>query len=343
MELLTFLLMSVALARAAGARLPRFGMAMLVTSGIAADLDFVSYFFGASAFLRFHRTVLHSLAGSLVMCCVIGAAFCLLDRAGKKDNSESGLARLTFGAALVVCVVGAAAHIVLDLAGEIGVRLWWPFRDGWQSWDLLPNFDVWILLLLGCGLALPYLGRLVSQEIGERRTAAPGRTAAIITLVVIVLYIGGRGILHSRASDLLRSRDYHGQPPQNAGAFASSSDPYAWRGLVSTPVAIEELNVSMLPGAVFDPDRAISHYKPEQSAAIAAAQNTGDGKEFLNYARFPLATSEPTDTGFDVTLRDLRFPAHDTAIEDVMLDVRLDANSQIIQQQLRFSGSARGR
>jgi membrane-bound metal-dependent hydrolase YbcI (DUF457 family) len=343
MELLTFLLMSVALARVAGARLPRFGMAMLVASGIAADLDFVSYFFGPSAFLRFHRTVLHSLAGSLVMCCVIAAAFCLLDRTGKKDNSESGLARLTFGVALVVCVAGAAAHIVLDLAGGIGARLWWPFHDGWQSLDLLPNFDVWILLLLGCGLALPYLGRLVSQEIGERRTAAPGRTAAIITLVVIVLYIGGRGILHSRAMDLLRSRDYHGQPPQNAGAFASSSDPFAWRGLVSTPVAIEELNVSMLPGAGFDPDRAISHYKPDQSAAIGAAQNTGDGEEFLNYARFPLAATEPLDTGFEVTLRDLRFPARDTSIEDVMLDVRLDANSQIIQQQLRFSSSARGR
>ena len=343
MELLTYLLMSVALARLAGTRLSRFGMAMLVASGIAAELDFFSCFLGPSAFLRFHRSVLHSLLGSMVMCCVIAAAFCLLDRAGKKDSSESGVAKLDFGVALMLCIAGAAAHIVLDLAGGIGVRLWWPFRGGWQSLDLLPNFDVWILLLLGGGLALPYLGRLVSQEIGERRTAAPGRTAAIITLVVIVLYIGGRGILHSRAMDLLRSRDYHGQPPQNAGAFASSSNPFAWRGLVSTPVAIEELNVSMLPGAVFDPDRAISHYKPDQSAAIAAAQNTGDGKEFLSYARFPLATSEPLDTGFDVTLRDLRFPAHDTSIEDVMLDVRLDANSQIIQQQLRFAGSARGR
>src|SRR3984957_1629770 len=127
MQLLTYLLMSVALARAAGPRLPRFGMAMLVTSGIAADLDFVSYFFGPSAFLRFHRTVLHSMAGSLVMCCVIAAAFWLVDRAGKKDNSESGVVRLTFGAALVVCVVGAAAHIVLGLAGGVGGGVWGRF------------------------------------------------------------------------------------------------------------------------------------------------------------------------------------------------------------------------
>lgn len=343
MQLLTYLLVSVALARAAGPRLPRFGMAMLVTAGLAAELDFVSYFFGPSAFLRFHRSVLHSLPGLAVMCCVIAAVFCLLDRAGKNNSSESGVTKLGFGLALAVCVAGAAAHIGLDLAGGVGVRLWWPFRDGWQALDLLPNFDVWILLLLGSGLALPYLGRLVSQEIGERRAAAPGRRAAVVTLVLIVLYIGGRGVLHSRAVDLLQSRDYHGQPPENAGAFPSSSNPFAWRGLVSTPVAIEELNISLLPGTAFDPDQAISHYKPDQSAAIAAAQNTGDGKMFLNYARFPLATTEPLDTGFEVTLRDLRFPAHDTSIEDVMLEVRTDANSQIIRQRLRLAGSARER
>src|ERR1700735_1656350 len=102
MELLTYLLMSVALARLAGTRLSRFGMAMLVASGIAAELDFFSCFLGPSAFLRFHRSVLHSLLGSMVMCCVIAAAFCLLDRAGKKDSSESGVAKLDFGVALVL-------------------------------------------------------------------------------------------------------------------------------------------------------------------------------------------------------------------------------------------------
>jgi inner membrane protein len=300
----------------------------------------VSYFWGPVAFLRFHRTVLHSLLGSVLMCCILAAVFCLLDRA-KRTGSESSVAKLGFGAALSVCIAGAAAHLILDVAGGVGVRLLWPFREGWQSWDLLSNFDLWILLLLVAGLSLPHLERLVSQEIGERRTAAPGRLAAIITLVLIVLYIGGRGMLHSRALDLLQSRDYHGHAPQRTGAFPFSSNPFAWRGLVSTPASIEELNISLLPGAGFDPDRAVSHYKPDQSAAIAAAQNTTDGKLFLNYARFPLAATEPLDRGSDLTLRDLRFPARDTSIEDVVMDVQLDANSQIIQQRLRLASAAR--
>jgi membrane-bound metal-dependent hydrolase YbcI (DUF457 family) len=343
MELLTYLLLSVALGRAAGRRLPRFGMAMLIASGIAADLDFVSYFFGAAAFLRFHRSALHSLLGSGAVCCFIAAAVCLLLRARNKVTSESGIANPDYGTALLVCLVGAAAHLILDLASGIGVRLLWPFSDGWQSRDLLPNFDIWILLLLAAGLALPHLGRLVSQEIGERKAGPPGRFAAISTLILIVLYMGGRQVLHSRALDLLQSRDYYGRPSQKAGAFPASSNPFAWRGLVSTPTAIEELNISLLPGAAFDPDRAISHYKPDQSATVAAAQNTSDGQLLLNYARFPLATIEPRDEGFDVTLRDLRFPARDTSIEDVVLDVKLDASSQLVRQQLRFADAARRR
>jgi inner membrane protein len=344
MDPITNLLTALALARATRSRLPRFGTAMLVTSGIAPDLDFVSYFFGPAAFLRFHRGVLHSLLGSVAMCGLIAAAYYWLDRARKKTNHESGTANFTFHTAFMVCVAGAGAHIILDLASGIGVQLFWPFRASWESWDLLPHFDIWVLLMLAAGLSLPHLGRLVSDEIGERKRGAPGTFAAMITLALIVLYAGGREVLHSRAIGLLQSRDYNGQPPQKAGAFpSSSSNPFAWRGLVATPDAIEELSISLLPGATFDPDRAVPHYKPDQSTAIAAAQNTPDGRLFLNYARFPLATTEPEDTGFDVMLRDLRFPAGDTSIENVMLDTQLDANSQIIGQRLSLAGAERRR
>ena len=114
----------------------------------------------------------------------------------------------------------------------------------------------------------------------KRKRGAFGVTAARVALVMVVLYAGGRMILHSRATELLRSRDYRGEAPQNVGAFAASSNPFLWRGLVSTSAAIDELKISLLPGAGFDPEHAVPHYKPEESAAIAAAQNTADGKLF---------------------------------------------------------------
>ena len=75
MEPVTHALTSLLLARAGQKHLPRFGMAMLIISGTAADLDYLSYFGGASVFLRFHRAVLHSLLGSAFVAAIVATLF----------------------------------------------------------------------------------------------------------------------------------------------------------------------------------------------------------------------------------------------------------------------------
>ena len=339
MEPITHALTSVALSRALRKRLPRFGILMLVTAGVAADLDFGSYFWGPLAFLRFHRAVLHSLPGSFLMCVAVAAGFCLFARGRRGEDGR--LARLNFFAAFWVCAVGAGAHMILDVASGIGVRLFWPFRGGWTAWNLLGDFDVWILAILAAGLLLPHLFRLIGEEIGERKREKPGRLAAVVALAVVVLYVGGRGILRSRVVGLMGSRDYHGEAEEKIGVFATGSNPFLWRGLVSTATSIDELNVSVAPGASFDPDRAVTRYKPEASAAIGGAQGTDEGKLFLEYARFPLASIEKNETGSDLTLRDVRFPAGDTSLDNIFLDVQLDGNARVLEESMRFAGAAR--
>jgi membrane-bound metal-dependent hydrolase YbcI (DUF457 family) len=340
MEPVTHALTSLALARAGRERLPRYGTAMLIVAGVAPDLDFAAYFGGPLAYLKFHRAVLHSVAGSFVLCCCIAAAFCFWDRRAERSSSADG-ERLGFFAALAVCLVGAGAHVMMDLASGIGVRLWWPFRGGWVAWDWLADFDVFILALLVVGLLLPHFLRMVSEEIGEERHGLVGGVGAAIVLILLGLYVGGRGFLHARALDLLLSRDYHGEPPQRAGAFASASNPFEWRGVVATASTVEELQLSMLPGPAFDPDQAVAHYKPEDSAAISVAQNTDDAKLFLSYARFPMASVEPRDDGFEVELRDLRFPADDHSAENVIVDVRVDGTSRVRDESLRYAHAKR--
>jgi len=164
--MLTHALISLMLARAGQTLLPRFGIAMLVVSGVAADLDFLSYFGGPSAFLRFHRVVLHSGPGSLVIVCVLAVVFWVISRRLVANGPTSTSLPLSLLAAVVVCAVGVAAHLVMDLASGIGVQLLWPFRLGWTSWNLLSNLDPWVLVLLVLGLFLPEVSRLVSEEIG---------------------------------------------------------------------------------------------------------------------------------------------------------------------------------
>ncbi len=220
--------------------MPRFGTAMMVVSGLAPDLDYASYFGGAGAFMRFHRTALHSLTGSAVMACAIAGAFCALDRRmpPKKQQTKT-VAPLAFGAAFAVCAIGAAGHILLDVASGVGVQLLWPFRSHWSGWNLITDLDLWTLLLLIVGLLLPLLFTLVNEEVGERKKGPGGSRAAIVTLVLLAAYFGARANLHSRAIDLILSREYHGRIALSAAAFPESSAPFSWRGIAETDNTME--------------------------------------------------------------------------------------------------------
>jgi inner membrane protein len=340
-EILTHALIALILARAGQKLLPRYGAAMLVVSEIAADLDFLSYFGGPSAYLRFHRGVLHSVLGSVVLACVLAVVFwAVARRRAEVKNSALKLPRLNFASAVVVCGVGVLVHLLFDLASGIGVRLLWPFREKWTEWDLVSALDPWILVVLVLALALPEVLRLVSEEIGERARGPRGRVAAIVTLLLLLIYFGARAGLHSRAVDELNAREYHGAPALSAGAFPSSISPLAWRGVVSTDNDIEVIEISLAPGAGFDPDRAARHYKPEESAALIAAENTSAAKTFVSYARFPLASLEREDEGYQVTLRDMRFADDDRSADNVVVRVELDADLRVKSEEFRYAYSA---
>jgi len=339
-EILTHALIALTLARAGQKLLPRYGLAMLVVPGVAADLDFLSYFGGPSAYLRFHRGVLHSVLGSVVLVCVLALVFWAVARRAAAKNSALNLPRLSFLSAAVVCGVAVAVHLLFDLASGIGVQLLWPFREKWTAWDLVNALDPWVLVVLVLGLALPEVLRLVSEEIGERNREPRGRVAAIVTLLLLLLYFGARAGLHSRAVGELNAREYHGAPPLAVGAFPSSISPLDWRGVVSTDNDIEVIEISLAPGAGFDPERAVRHYKPEESAALEAGQNTAAARTFLRYARFPLAALERGDEGYRFTLRDMRFPAGDGSADNILVRVELDAALRVKIEEFQYAYSA---
>ncbi|MFZ3218084.1 MAG: metal-dependent hydrolase [Candidatus Acidiferrales bacterium] len=339
MEPITQALTSLTLARVAQKQLPRYGAAMLVVAGVTADLDYASYFAGPESFLRFHRSVLHSLPGSAVMICALAAIFWAAARRSAAGNAAASRP-LRFAAALAVCALGAAIHLLFDLASGIGVQLFWPFHQKWFAWNILANIDPWVLALLVAGLLLPEVFHLASEEIGERKKVATGRLAGIITLLLLLVYCGARAGLHSRAIEELNSRDYHGRVPLASGAFPTSLSPFTWRGVISTDSTIETLDFSLAPGAELDPDRAVTRYKPAPSAALDAARNTPAAKMFLRYARFPLASLESTDEGYVFVLRDLRFAPADRSRDNVLVHITLNANLAVTSQEFRYAKAA---
>jgi inner membrane protein len=327
---------SLALARAARNRMPRNGAIMLVVSGLAPDLDYASYIGGPGAFLRFHRSLLHSIPGSAVMVLAIAGAFWAFEKhSSRKSLGRNSRASLPFKAALAVCAVGAGAHILLDLASGVGVQLLWPLGERWYEWDLAANLDPWILALLLAGIFLPQLFRLVNEEVGDRKKPTGASPAAMVTLLLLAAYFGARASLRSRAIELLLSREYHGRGPHSAGAFPTSTNPFSWRGLVVTDNSIEEMSVPLGPGADFDPDRSLTHFKPDDSPALDAGEKTAASKIFLAWTRFPLATVSALEDGYRFELRDLRFPPNDPSPANILCRVDFDRGLRIKHQEFR--------
>jgi membrane-bound metal-dependent hydrolase YbcI (DUF457 family) len=353
MDPVTHGISSWVLSRAGCNRISPRATTILVTAGVLPDLDLLSVFAGPAAYLRFHHTLSHSLLSSLVLAFAIAGAFCLRERHSArgpvshvgspprtpKRQSQKAAQPLSFQQAFALSAIGVAVHILLDVCGTGGVRLLWPFNSRFTSWDLLPPIDPVIQLLLLAGIALPGLMRLVGDEIGERRRGLPPVRGAALALIVVCVYIGFRADLHSRAVNLLLSYNYHGNVPTIAGAFPEGNSPFSWRGVASTQNTIEVAGISLSSGEEFNPANTIANFKPDPSPALSAAQQATVSREFLPVARFPIANIETTDTGYQFTMHDLRFPEDSADPGNLRAVVNLNFENQIVSQELVRAGS----
>ncbi|HEV2491033.1 MAG TPA: metal-dependent hydrolase [Candidatus Acidoferrales bacterium] len=330
MDPFTHALTSAALDRAGLRAVSRMSLPILLASGVAADVDLLSYFGGAGAYSQWHGTVLHSLLGTAVVATAVAAAFWLVGRKHAK-------APLRFGPVLLLSAIGSGAHLLLDLATADGVRLFWPFRSGWISGDWLNGIDAWILAILLVGLLLPGLFRLVSEEIGARKKGNPPSKMAIAALVIVAFYVGLRAEMHASAVQELLSRDYHGRIPLIAEAFPDSTSPFAWHGVVDTSNTIETVEVGTGPAESLDTESSITHFKPENSQALDAARRAPLARRFLAYARFPMAEVENLDSGYRVTMRDMRFPAQSDAAGNMIAVIELDQRLAVRDEKIQFA------
>ena len=332
MEPVTHALGSIALGRAGLNKVARMATPMLLLSGLAADVDWVTHFAGANAFLRGHRTASHSLVGTFLIAAGVAAGFWI---AGQKFSKVA----VKILPALFICAAGAGSHLLLDLLNGYGVKLLWPFSARWYAWDIADSVDAWIIFFLLAGLLLPELFRLVLEEIGSKPRKRGRQRGAIMGLLLVVLFIGGRALAHQRAMALLDSREYRGQVPLEVAAFPRPANPLLWSGVVETDNALVNVIVPLGPGSVFDPDVADVHFKPEDSAALKNAVKCATAAEFLSYARFPLASVEPEGDGFQVRLRDMRFASELPGGRGIVAVIHLNAQSLVIGERLEFDAA----
>jgi inner membrane protein len=329
MEPVTHALTSIALGRASLNKVSRAATPVLLVSGLAADVDWITRLGGAEMFLHWHRTATHSLIGTIAIAFITAVIFWF---AGRKHP------KLAIGilAAFVIASIGAGAHLLLDMLNGYGVQLLWPFSPKWYAWDLVNPVDAWILFFLLAGLLLPELFRLVLEEIGSRPKRQSQQRGAIAGLVFVALFIAGRSLAHQRAMELLDSREYRSEAPLVVAAFPRPSNPLLWSGVVETDNAVVNLEVPLAPWLRFNPETANVHFKPEPSLTLKNAVASPAAQEFLNFARFPLASVEPKGDGFEVRLRDMRFASELSGRRGIVAVIDLNAQSLVVGNHFEF-------
>ncbi len=331
MELVTHTVVSLAAGSAGLSRNPR-ELALVLISGIIADLDRLSWWSGPLAYLEFRGYATHSLLASLMSSALLAGLFWWPGR-------RASLASLSYFRAFLLSAVAAAVHLALDLCSVDGITPWWPFRPARVAWDLVAYIDPWIFGFLALGLLLPGLFRLITEEIGARTARRGPQRGALLALAALVLYLIGRGYLQGRALETLGSRMYHAAAPVAVGAYPSPVSPWLWRGVVETDNTLEEIEVSTKSGSFFNPDLSHTYYKPESGAPLEASRSTRTVSLFLQRARFPIARIEKTEFGWRVELRDLRHSINLWQPGGFLAVVDLDAQLKVLHEELRLVDS----
>jgi inner membrane protein len=320
----------------------------VVLAGTIADLDLVSALVGPRAFLLARQTITHSILGTVVVIAVtVGVAHLLgrKQRPARKfiRDAENALRKAAGSKAnglpvlLLAATLAAVVHVLMDLCASAGIALLWPWRETRFSWDWLPNMDPWILTMLLAGILLPELFGLVGSEIGTKDTAPRGRSGAIAALVLVLIYVGARATLHGNVVAQLDAHTYRRESPRRLAAFADPISLVTWRGVVETATQICTVPVPASESAQFDPESGLCVHKPEDSAALTAAEQTEATKKFLQSARFPKASVGATEDGTEVAIRDARNAAEDETRFAVAVRVLLDRKGKVTSQEMLWA------
>ena len=334
MDNLTHTLTAVAISHAGLNRKTRFATLALILGANAPDLDLVAGLKDGAAYLKYHRGITHSFLGIVVLAIMIwGVVYWVGKRIRPKPNLSLNAPWL-----LLVALLGTASHLLLDFTNSYGVRPFLPFSARWYAWDIMFIVDPLLLILLTLGLGVPWLLRLVSEEVGARKSRLT--RGAIFSLCALAALWGLRDFAHRRALSILDSRTYADENPQRLGAFPSPINPFVWTGVVETEAFLHVLHVNALdPNS--PPEEVGTFNKPEASPALEAAGKTRTGRIFMDIARFPWGHVEESEDGFLVSLRDLRYYTGPAQSRNFVADIELDKNLRSRSESFRFTAPLR--
>lgn len=334
MDNLTHTLAGIALSQAGFNRKTRFSTLALVVASNLPDVDLAWSFGGGATYLNDHRDITHSIVGVVALAGLLAGVLYGIGRRAKPPRDPFA-PPLRAGWLFAACLAGTALHLLMDFTNAYGVRPFLPFSGRWYAWDIMPIIDPLLLGILLAALLLPLVSRLVSEEVGTRRSRHGW--GAVAGLVLMALLWGLRDLAHRRVLNMVNAHTYRDENPLRAAAFPISANPFAWKAVVETSSAYYVLAANALADDV-NVEQPQVFYRDQpagrEGEALSIAMKTRTAVVFADFARFLWPQVEPTDNGgYQVTLHDLRFgPSTFTA------RVELDQNLRVVSERFSFEG-----
>jgi inner membrane protein len=334
MDNLTHTLAAIAISQTGLNRKTRFATLTLIVAGNAPDLDLVWSCGGSIAYLQHHRGFTHSLPGIVIFALLIWGFLLWIGRRVKLKPGPPLSPRWLLGAGLL----GTGSHLLLDFTNAYGVRPYLPFSGRWYAWDIMFIFDPLLISAFILGLGIPFLLRLVSEELGARR-ARPTMGAAFCLSAMVILW-GVRDFAHRRALGILDSRTFSGEVTQRLSALPTMVNPFTWTGVVETQTSFHMMRVNAL--RVYNPlEEMDSFQKPQASPTLDAATTTRAAEIFLDFARYPWVQVDEKEYGYRVSFSDLRFYSEARKAQGFTLEVELDPQLKQRSENLYFTAPRR--
>jgi inner membrane protein len=342
MEPVTHFLTGATLARTGFNRKTALATVTMTIAAEAADMDVVAYFKGSACGFEAHRGITHTFLAVPVIAALVVALLWPLDALWQRRRRARGLPappQRRWGMLYLLACLAALSHLLLDFTNNYGVRPFFPFSHHWYAWDIVFIFEPLMFAAMLAALVLPWLFGLVNQEIGGRPSGPRGRGASIAALLFIVALWGVRDFEHRRALAALDAVEFHGEPSVHTAAFPTMVNPFRWAGVAETSNAYVSTEVDSLRPEVDPGNSAETYFKPQPTEATAAARNTGLGRAYIEWSRFPLVESEPLAAptpGYLVHFSDVRFmypePHPESRRRVLEAYVLLDSNLRMVEE-----------
>ncbi len=300
MDNLCHTLAGVALARTGLGRRTALGTAALVIGANLPDVDALSLFLGGTTHLAFRRGWTHGFLATALWPFVLAAGLMAWDRWRRRGRPERP--PMVPSALLLASAIGVLSHPLLDLLNTYGVRLLMPFSGQWYYGDTLFIVDPWAWLLLGAGIA--WSGRRL-----RRATAHPGRPA-LVALALLATYAAAMR-LGTRVAEYVAGEaigDLYGEVPVSLLASPVPLDPTRRLIVAQVPGGYRtgEVRLGRRPAWVASREEPVP-LGPWGSRVVHRAMDTRDGRQFLDWARFPYVEAERTSGGTLVHFIDARY------------------------------------